>query len=233
MAADHRPKLPVQEREERGSRASRRLRRAGLVPGVVYGSGSDGTVAFKADARQLAQVLSAGSAVLDLEVGSGQPRPVIVKEEQRHPVRGELVHVDLLQVDLSEKIQSTVSVELTGVEEAPGVVQGGVLEHITRELAIEALPTDIPEQVLVDVSSLEIAATLPLSEIAPPAGVEFLDDPDETVIATVGAPSEIEAEDEVEEEPKLVGEAGEDAEAGEEGEAAEESEAKGSGDESS
>lgn len=244
MADSDRPSLTLEERPERGSRAARRLRRTGYVPGVLYGGrggtgeaggagGAADSVSFKVGEHELWRVLQDGAALLDVSVGSGKALPVIVKDQQQHPVRGQIVHLDLLQVRLDEKIQTTVPLEVEGAEESPGVKEGGVLEQVTHELNIEALPTDIPEQVLVDVSSLEIAATLPLSEIAPPAGVEFLDDPDETVIATVGAPSEIEAEDEVEEEPELVGEAGEDAEAGEEGETAEESEAKGSGDESS
>ncbi len=144
--------------------------------------------------------------MLDLVVGSGATRPVIVKDEQRHPVRDEVVHVDLLQVRLDEKIQSTVMVEVEGADETPGVVEGGVLEHVTRELNIEALPTSIPERIVVDVSNLEAADTLSLSAVPPPSGVTFLDDPEETVIATVTMPTQIELPEEVEEETELVGE---------------------------
>lgn len=206
MADAKRPSLIVAEREERGSRAARRLRRDGFVPGVLYGGPDGDCVSFKVGARDLRHVLVDGSALFDVKVDGGKARPVIVKDQQFHPVRGELLHIDLLQVRLDEKIHATVAVELEGVEEAPGVKEGGVLEHVTRELNIEALPTDIPEKVTVDVSGMEIAATLPLSEISPPAGVAFLDDPDETVIATVVPPTEVEAPEEVEEETELVGE---------------------------
>jgi large subunit ribosomal protein L25 len=216
MAATARPKLTVDERSERGSRASRRLRRAGLVPGVIYG-GDDEPTSFKVDARELHRALHEGSAVLDIELGSGKTRPVIVKDQQFHPVRGEVVHIDLLQVRLDETIQSTVAVELEGVENAPGVREGGVLEHVTRELNIEALPTDIPESVVVDVSRLEMLATMTLGEVAAPPAVTLLDDPDETVIATITPPSKVE-EPVVEEETELVGEEGEAVE-GAEGEA--------------
>jgi large subunit ribosomal protein L25 len=135
---------------------------------------------------------------------------VIVKETQQHPVRGEVMHLDLLQVNMRQKIHSTMAVELVGVEVAPGVVQGGVLEHVTRELNIEALPGDLPERIDVDVSELEVAGTLHLSEISPPEGVDFLDDLEDTIIATVGAPTGLEETDAVEEETELVGE---DAEA--------------------
>ncbi len=220
-----------EEREERGTRATRRLRREGYVPGVVYG-GSDGdSSSFKVNARELRAVLHEGSALFDLKLGGGRARPVIVKDQQHHPVRGELIHIDLLQVRLDEKIGSTVSIELENVEEAPGVKEGGVLEHVTRELNIEALPTDIPERIVVDVSGMEIQATMHLSEITAPAGVTFLDDPEETIIATITLPSEI-VEPEIEEETELVGEEGEiaeeaEAEAGAEGATGEEAERQG------
>jgi large subunit ribosomal protein L25 len=241
MAEGKRPSLTVEERSERGSRESRRLRRAGLVPGVLYG-GSDGdSVSFKVNALELRHTLADGSALLDVTVDGGKARPVIVKDQQFHPVRDELLHIDLLEVRLDEKIQSPVSVELTGMEESPGVKEGGVLEHVTRELNIEALPTDIPENILVDVSTMEVAATLHLSEIAAPAGVTFLDDPEETLIATVVVPTEIE-EPEIEEETELVGEEGElpegeeapeeDEEAPAEGEGEPQAEGEGGGEES-
>lgn len=205
MADRERPSLVVEERPERGSRPSRRLRRAGYVPGIVYGVGAE-PLAFKVAARDLRVALQDPSAVLDLEVGSGSPRPVIVKEEQRHPVRDEVIHVDLLQVRLDETIESTVMVEVEGAEDAPGVIEGGVLEHVTHELNIEALPTSIPDRIVVDVSNLQAADTLPLSAVTPPSGVTFLDDPEETVIATVTMPTQIELPEEVEEETELVGE---------------------------
>src|SRR5918996_6009646 len=219
MATAKRPELKVQDRTERGSRATRRLRREGLVPGVVYGGTDRECRSFSVDARELRRVLMAGSAVFDVAVDGGA-RPVIVKDQHRHPVRDHIIHIDLLEVRLDEKIQTTVALELTGVEEAPGVKEGGVLEHVTRELNIEALPTSIPENITVDVSHLEIAGTMHLAEVTAPEGVEFLDDPDETIIATITTPTEI-AEPEIEEEAELVGEDGEPIEPaeGEEGEA--------------
>jgi large subunit ribosomal protein L25 len=213
MADGKRPSLEVEERPERGTRATRRLRREGYVPGVVYG-GND-CVPFKVMHRVLRSALHDGSALLDLKVAGGGARPVIVKDQQHHPVRGDLLHIDLLQVRLDEKIHSTVMIELENVEEAPGVKEGGVLEHITRELSIEALPTDIPERIAVDVSGMDIQATMHLSEVAAPEGVAFLDDLEETIIATITAPTEV-VEPEIEEETELVGEeaaTAEDAEA--------------------
>jgi large subunit ribosomal protein L25 len=218
MASGQRPSLAVETREERGSRAARRLRREGYVPGVVYGGGNGDCIAFKVGWRDLRAALVAGSAVLDLKIDGGGALPVIVKDQQRHPVRDQIVHLDLLQVRLDEKIQSTVAIDLEGAEEAPGAKEGGVIEHVTRELSIEALPTDIPDRIVVDVSGLEAAATMHLSEVPVPPGVTFLDDPEETIIATVTIPTE-EPEPEVEEETELVGEEAEAAAA--EGEEAE------------
>ena len=216
MADGTRPSLAVEERDERGSREARRLRRAGLVPGVLYGASHPDPVSFKVGARELRNMLADGSALFDVKIGSEKSVPVILKDQQNHPVRGELMHVDFLEVRLDEKIQATVAVELEGGEEAPGVKEGGVLEHVTRELSIEALPTDIPDQITVDVSGLEVAGTLMLSEVAVPGGVEFLDEAEETTIATIVPPTEV-AEPEIEEETALVGE--EEVPEGEAGEA--------------
>lgn len=217
-----RPSLDVQERPERGSRSNRRLRREGLVPGVVYGGNGNESLSFKVPALTLRKILADGSALIDVKIGEGKARPVIIKDQQNHPVRDEVVHIDLLEVRLDETIQTTVAVELEGGDDAPGVKEGGVLEHVTREVNVEALPTDIPDNIVVDVSAMEIAATLPLSEIPAPSGVTFLDDPEETVIATVVAPTEVEEPDEIESETELVGD-----EAGAEGDTGEEAEQKG------
>jgi large subunit ribosomal protein L25 len=211
--------LSVEPRPERGSRASRRLRRQGLVPGIVYGIGGD-ALSFKVDGRHLRAVLAEGHALFDVELDGGKREPVIVKDQQRDPVRGAVQHLDLLKVRLDEKIQATVALELEGVEDAPGVREGGVLEHVTRELTIEALPTDIPDRIVADVSGMGIAETMTLESVAATAGVEIVGELEEIVVATITAPSEIEVEEEIEEEAELVGEEGEVPE-GEEAPAAE------------
>ena len=221
-----RPTLEVDPRPERGTRATRRLRRDGIVPGVVYGgTGQEDAISFKVNARVLRHVLVDGSALIDLKV-DGKTLPVIVKDRQLDPVRDGLIHIDLLEVRLDEKIQTQVGVHLEGIEEAPGVKEGGVLEQVSHQLSIEALPTAIPEAVNVDVSRMEIAATMHLSELTAPEGVEFLDDLEETIIATVVVPTEVEEPEEIEEETELVGEEAE-AEAGAEGATGEEAEAQG------
>ncbi len=202
--AQGRPTLDVEPRTSKGSRETRRLRRRGLVPGIVYGAGGD-CHSFQADAHDLRGLLASGAAVFDVKL-DGEEIPVIVKDQQLHPVRSDVMHIDMLRVNLNETIQTTVLVELHGAEEAPGVKEGGVLEQVTRELTIEALPGDIPEKIEVDVSGLDAAATMHLSELTPPEGVKFMDDPDETIIATITIPTEVPEEPEVEEETELVAE---------------------------
>jgi large subunit ribosomal protein L25 len=117
------------------------------------------------------------------------------------------MHVDLLRVDLNVAIQAPVTVELVGTDEAPGVVEGGILEHVTREVNVEALPTDIPETIQVDVSKLEMNGTLALGDATAPAGITFLDDPETTILASITPPSvSTESDDAVETETEVVGE---------------------------
>lgn len=204
MATRQSTSLKVLGREPAGSRAARQLRREGDIPGVVYGGGED-PVSFRVPARELRQALAHGGAVIELAIDGSSATPVVVKDLERHPVSGETVHIDLLRVRLDVKIQSTVVLELTGVDDAPGVKEGGVLEHVTRELHIEALPTDIPDSLQHDVSSMVIGDTLTLDALRPPAEVELLDEP-ETVIATLTPPRlQAEQEEEIEEETEVVG----------------------------
>jgi large subunit ribosomal protein L25 len=211
MARSDSTALSVAQREPAGSRAVRRLRREGNVPGVVYGGGED-AVSFQVDARELRQALAHAGAVLDLAIDGGGATPVVVKELARHPVSGDTMHVDLLRVRLDQAIQTTVVLELTGVENAPGVKEGGVLEQITRELNVEALPTEIPDFLEHAVSEMVIGDTLTLAAIRAPGSVTLLDDP-ETVIATLSPPRlQLEDETEIEEETELVGEGEEPAE---------------------
>ena len=132
MAAS-RSTLKVAPRADFGSRASRRLRKEGIVPGVVYAGGEDAT-AFQVAERDVRNILHEGAALFDLQVEGGKAVPVVIKEQQLHPVRGTMQHIDLQQVKLDEAIQAEVAIELEGAEAAPGVKEGGVLEHVTREI---------------------------------------------------------------------------------------------------
>ncbi|HEY7961268.1 MAG TPA: 50S ribosomal protein L25 [Solirubrobacteraceae bacterium] len=213
MADENTTLLDVKARVANGSRAGRRLRRDGRVPGILYGGDSE-PLSFDVDARELRLALARAGAVLDLSVDGGKPTPVVLKEAQRHPVRGETTHIDLLRVRLDKAIHAVVPLELTGVDDAPGVKEGGVMEQIVRELDIEALPTSIPEAIVHDVSEMQIGDTLTLAALTPPPGVTLLGEVEETV-ATLTAPRlQTEAEAEIEAETEVVGEADEKGEAG-------------------
>ena len=207
--AGERIKLQVQERESRGSAESRRLRKQGLIPGVLYGRGTTPHPISVAE-RELRRVLTGGQglhAILDVTVeGQKTTHPSILKEYQQHPVRGGIIHIDLQEVRLDQPIQARVVVELVG--EPVGVTEGGVLSQVNREVTVQALPMEIPEHLELDVSGMAIGDTLRLADLLASDGVEYLDDPEETVLATVGMPTRI-----VEPEPEEV--EGEELEEGE------------------
>jgi large subunit ribosomal protein L25 len=203
-------KLEVSAREPHGSRDARRLRRSGCVPGVLYGGGED-SLSFSVDARELRLALAGSGAVVDLSIDGGKPTPVVLKEAQRDPLRGDTTHVDLLRVRLDKPIHAVVPLELSGVEDTPGVKEGGVLEQLTRELNIEALPNEIPESIVYELGEMQIGETLALEAIAAPSGVTLLDNP-ATPVATLSAPRlQAEAELTPEGETELVGEEGAEA----------------------
>jgi len=223
--------LALTARAAEGSRSARRLRRTGQVPGILYG-GEGGPELFAVDARILRNTLARSGAILEVAVDGGATAPVLVKDIQRHPVRGEAVHVDFLRVDMKVAIQTTVTLELLGGDHAPGVVEGGVLSQGVVELNIEALPGDIPDSLQFDASGLEMNETATLAQLTAPAGVTLLDDPDETVLATVTPPTLEPVEEEIETETELVGEEGEVAEGQAEGDTTEEAAESASDDES-
>ncbi|HEU4599974.1 MAG TPA: 50S ribosomal protein L25 [Solirubrobacterales bacterium] len=215
--ASKRSTLKVAPRADFGSRASRRMRREGVVPGVVYSGGSEAKP-FQVSERDIRGILAEGAALFDLELEGSKAVPVVIKDEQHHPVRGSIQHLDLMQVDLTEEIQADVAIELEGADTSPGVKGGGVLEHVTREVTVEALPTDIPDRIVVDVSAMEVNDTIQLSVVTAPEGVKFVaDEPEEVTIVTLSPPRVEEVQPELEEETELVGEGeGGEAEGGEE-----------------
>lgn len=209
MADSSSTKIEVRRREAGSSRETRRLRRDGRIPGVLYGLGGD-PIAFDADERELRTALLHRGAVLELTI-DGAGEPAVLKEAQRHPVRGDLMHVDLLRVDLKKPIEAQVTIHLVGQEDSPGVREGGVLEHPAREITVEALPSDVPEFVELSVSEMHINDRLTSDAIALPQGVTLVSDP-EDVVATVSPPRLAVEETEVEGETELVGDEGAAAE---------------------
>ena len=232
--AGERTKLVVEQREQTGSRETRRLRKQGFVPGVLYGNGDP--VAISVAERELRRALTGEGglhAILDVEIdGAGKTHPSILKDYQVDKIRGGVTHVDLQEVRLDETIHAAVTVQLVGGENAPGVREGGVLQQQLRELNVEALPLEVPSAIELDVSALAIGDNLRVSDVTVPEGVKLLDDP-ETVVASVTAPTraiELEVEVAEGEEAAEAAEGEEPAAAAEPAEA--EASAEHSGDES-
>jgi len=181
-------KLAVREREDLGSRPSRRLRAQGLIPGVLYGKGHSRAIVVPAGDLRAAMTGPSGlHAILDVVVeGQTTVHPSILAEYEQDPIRGTISHIDLREIRLDQAIHATVVVHLVG--ESAGVKTGGVLSLIARELQVEALPANVPEHIDVDVAALELGDVLRLADIPTIEDVTFLDDPHETVIATVSMP---------------------------------------------
>lgn len=195
--AGERVRLEVAERERKGSRESRRLRKQGLIPGVLYGRSAPHAISVSE--RELRRVLTGDSglhAILDVVLqGQKTTHPSILKEYQQDPVKGRLIHIDLQEVRLDQPITASVTVTLIGAEDAPGIREGGVVSQVNREVNVEALPMEIPEHLDFDISGMQIGDTLRLADLRTPEGVKLLDDP-ETVLATLTMPTrEVEPEE--------------------------------------
>jgi len=194
--AGERIRLDVSERDRLGSSASRRLRREGLVPGVLYGRSKPHAICVPE--RELRRVLTGDHglhAILDVVLeGQKTTHASILKDFQQDPIRGRITHVDLQEVRLDRPIHAQVVVELVG--EPTGVKEGGVLSQVVREINVEALPMEVPDRLELDVSGMAIGDTLRLADLPAREGVTYLDDPEETVLANVTPPTiEVEPEE--------------------------------------
>jgi large subunit ribosomal protein L25 len=219
--AGERVKLVVSQRTLLGSAESRRLRRQGLIPGVLYGRSEPVAIAVgERDLRTALTGASGSHAVLEVAIDGGSAHSAILKDFQRDKLRGNITHIDLQEVRLDQPIQTAVEITLVG--DSIGVREGGVLNQVTNEINIEALPLEVPQGLEADVSALGIGDTLRLSDVVVPEGVKLLDDPDETVIASVQMARE-EVEEEVEEGAEGAAEGAEPAASTEPGESAEDS----------
>jgi large subunit ribosomal protein L25 len=189
--------VAAESRTETGKNANRRLRSRGLIPGVVYGGGRN-AMGVAVSPREISDILRSASGentLFEIEL-DGRRRKVILKEFQREPLKGELLHADFFEVALDKPIEVKVHIELVGTP--IGVKnQGGLLDFITRELEIECLPTDIPEKVTVDVSGLELGRHLRVSEVSLPGErITLLTDPDVVVAHVVTPRAEVAAAEE-------------------------------------
>ena len=212
-------KLVASRREDAGKGVARKLRADGRVPAVLYGQGAD-PQPISVDARELGHLLNGGANVLVDLVVDGKEHLAMPREVQRDHIKGRYFHVDFLAVSATEKI--TVNVPIRVVGEAAGVKMGGVLEHHLWEVAVECLPTDVPEAIEVDVSELEIGDSLRVSELSAPDGAVITSNPEDSVIAVQQPQARVELEEEAAEAAE--GEAAEGEAAAEEGAGAGESE---------
>ena len=189
--------LDVEIRSDKGKGAARKLRAAGKIPGVCYGRGQ-APQSVSLDPRSLERLIASSATgintLIDLRVTGGgdyHGRVVLVKDLQRDPVSARALHADFFAVDLEQAIEVSVPIHMTGA--APGVTNGGILDHALRELQIECLPRAIPDQILVDVSQLEIGMSLHVRDLVLPEGVKLISDPDLSVVSVV-VPAALEEE---------------------------------------
>ena len=184
--------LEAREREGRGKNDARRLRAQDMVPAVLYGDGDGGSTALAIPVKVVDYTLQhvGDNALYDLDVGGGGDTTVRVVAVQRNPVSGKLVHVDFAPVNMRERIVITVPLTVAGTDESPGVSEGGVMDQVAYEVEVESLPGDIPQELTLDVSGLQIGDHLSLGDIDLPEGVELISDPEE-IAATVTTPTEI------------------------------------------
>lgn len=201
--------LKVKPREEKGKGPARRARAAGAVPGVLYGKGMD-SVPVAVDTKEMHKALATESGLnvlINLQLDSKTKYLTMLREVQRSPVRGDLLHVDFLKIDRDVKIQADVPVHIVG--ESHGVREGGVVEHHLWEIKVEALPGDVPTAIEVDITPLGIDQHIRVSDIATPPNTEILT-PLEEIIVSVVEPQVIQIE-----EPEAVPAEGEEVPEGE------------------
>jgi large subunit ribosomal protein L25 len=180
--------LTAQPRTEFGNGPARRLRQQGLVPGVVYQPGKP-SLALSLSDRELRRALHEGrTGVIDLVIGDAPARSVLLKDWQLHPLHLEVVHVDFMEVDLTQTIEAPVQITLSGVP--VGVREGGVLDQPLREVIVSALPDSLPDHIEIDVEELTVGDSVTVADLHAPEGVTIVTD-SETVVASVVAPSEV------------------------------------------
>ena len=206
---------------EIGSRSSRRLRLEGQVPAVVYGLGEtpEHVAVDHHDLMKALHTDSGANVVINLEVDGGSGVPTLVRSIDKHPFKSLIRHVDFVRVDLSETIEAEVSLHFVGTP--IGAREGGILIPAKNSIQVEALPTEVPNAIEVDVSGLDIGDHLRVEDLAAIENVTFLDDPEELLISVALPAVEVEPEPEVEEGAEGEGAAPGDEEAESDGQATE------------
>ncbi len=209
-------------RTDTGKNVARRIRQAGRVPGILYGDMRE-AFSLTLNPKQLSAVLrseSGQNTIFNLQVSGGETTPVMIVDTQFEPVRGHLLHADLKRIAMDKKLKVSVHVALTG--ESPGVkLQGGILEVVLREVEVECLPTDIPEQLQIGIETLEMGHYIRVADLqkTTEGKIQILSDPDGVICHVVAPKAE-----EVKPEEEEAAEAAEEPELIKKGKAAEEGE---------
>ncbi|NIN70950.1 MAG: 50S ribosomal protein L25/general stress protein Ctc [Gemmatimonadetes bacterium] len=203
--------LQAKPRTETGKGAARTLRRQGYIPGIIYGHGEE-TRACQVESKQVEKLLTTGSyesTVIDLKLEDGATSSVLIREVQVHPYRSEVLHIDFLTVRKGEKVKLEVPVRLVGL--APGVKEGGIMEHLRHDVEVRCIPSKIPEALDLEISEMKIGDSVTVADLQVPEDVEVLTDAAAT-IASVVPPAVIKVEEEVPEEVEVEGVVEEEAE---------------------
>ena len=183
--------VAAEPRASRGKNEAKRMRVTGRIPAVVYGAFKD-PVSVSVNPKDILKVLhsrTGHNSIFDVQIEGGEKTPVIVAEEQYHPIKGNLLHIDLKRIDLTRKLRVPVPIHLTG--EAKGVKQqGGILDLVTRTIEIECIPDDIPNQFEIDVTELMVGSNIRVSELPVKEGVRVLTAPDTVIVHVVGVKEE-------------------------------------------
>jgi len=205
--------LNAEMRPESGTAVARRLRSEGKIPAVVYAKG-EGTLHITADRREFVKLLhkQGENVIISLNIKKGskmQPKTVIIKEIQYDTIKEDIFHVDFQQIKLTEKIRVHVPLVTRGDADALGVKEGGILEHVLREVEVECLPTDIPKQIVIDVANLNIGDSVHVRELAVDEKVTLLTEPEQVAVLVKFKAEEKPEEEKVEEEtaePEVISE---------------------------
>ena len=206
-------------RENTGKCPSRRLRSEGRTPAVLYGPNMDGALSLAINNKELEKVLhtgAGGNVLVNLNIQGDKMRKVMFKDVVRHPLRGTLTHVDLLEVAMDHKVTVEIPVHLVG--KAAGLAFGGIVQHEARTISVECLPTNIPDSVDIDITNLEVGHSLHVKDAPLPEGVVALDDPELTLVSIVSPTAEVAPKTAEEIEAELAQSFAEKEEGSEEGE---------------
>lgn len=184
--------LSAQPRAERGKGPAGRLRAAGRVPGILYGAGIQGAIALALDVKELEKTLhthAGGNVLVNLDLAGDKSRTVMFKEIDRHPLKGTVVHVDLLEVNMDKAVEIEVPVHLTG--KAAGLAFGGIVQHETRTIRIECLPSQIPDSIDIDITPLGVGQSIHVKDIKLAEGLVAIDEPELTIVSIVSPTAEV------------------------------------------